>query len=347
MATIVRRTSQDGHVSFLVRVRRKGTPPQTATFSKRSEAKKWAQMTEGAIVEGRHFHTTEAKKHTLTDVITRYSREVLPHKRTSTIPDQVRQLRWWQTHLGHYPLTDITPAMLVEHRNILTQGRANGTVNRYLAVLSHAFTMAVREWQWCADNPVRKLSKPKEPRGRVRFLSEDERQRLLDSCQVSRNSSLYTIVVLALSTGARRGELLSLHWSDVDLKRGMLTFRKTKNGETRAVPVTGYALDVLAHHTKSRRHNTTLVFPDRTGRRPAGIREAFEYAVKRAGITNFRFHDLRHSAASYLAMGGASLAEIAEVLGHKTLQMTKRYTHLTESHTRGVVEKMNQTIFGK
>jgi len=347
MATIVRRTSQDGHVSFLVRVRRKGAPPQTATFSKRSEAKKWAQMTEGAIVEGRHFHTTEAKKHTLTDVITRYSREVLPHKRTSTIPDQVRQLRWWQTHLGHYPLTDITPAMLVEHRNILTQGRANGTVNRYLAVLSHAFTMAVREWQWCADNPVRKVSKPKEPRGRVRFLSEDERQRLLDSCQVSRNSSLYTIVVLALSTGARRGELLSLHWSDVDLKRGMLTFRKTKNGETRAVPVTGYALDVLAHHTKSRRHNTTLVFPDRTGRRPAGIREAFEYAVKRAGITNFRFHDLRHSAASYLAMGGASLAEIAEVLGHKTLQMTKRYTHLTESHTRGVVEKMNQTIFGK
>ena len=77
------------------------------------------------------------------------------------------------------------------------------------------------------------------------------------------------------------------------------------------------------------------------------IREAWTFAVQRAGITNFRFHDLRHSAASYLAMGGASLAEIAEVLGHKTLQMTKRYTHLTESHTRGVVERMNQAIFGK
>jgi len=262
MATIVRRISQDGHVSFLVRVRRKGMPPQTATFSKRSEAKKWAQMTEGAVLEGRHFQASEAKKHTLTDVITRYSREVLPHKRPSTIPDQVRQLHWWQIRLGHYLLTDITPAILVEHRNILTEGRANGTVNRYLAVLSHAFTMAVREWQWCADNPVRKITKPKEPRGRVRFLSEDERQRLLESCQMSRNSSLYIIVVLALSTGARRGELLSLHWSDVDLRRGMLTFRKTKNGETRAVPLTGYALDVLTKHTKIRRHNTTLVFPD-------------------------------------------------------------------------------------
>ena len=109
---------------------------------------------------------------------------------------------------------------------------------------------------------------------------------------------MYTIVILALSTGARRGELLSLHWSDVDLKRGMLTFRETKNGETRTVPLTGYALDVLTHHTKRRRLDTTLVFPDSTGRRPVGIREAFEYAVKRAGIRNFRFHDLRHSVAS-------------------------------------------------
>ena len=150
-----------------------------------------------------------------------------------------------------------------------------------------------------------------------------------------------------MSTGARRGELLSLHWSDVDLKRGMLTFRKTKNGETRAVPLTGYALEVLTHHTKIRRLDTILVFPERTGTRPMSIREAWKFAVKRAGITNFRFHDLRHSAASYLAMGGASLAEIAEVLGHKTLQMIKRYTHLTESHTRRVVELMNQTIFGK
>ena len=149
---------------------------------------------------------------------------------------------------------------------------------------------------------------------------------------MSRNSSLYTIVVLALSTGARRGELLSLHWSDVDLTREMLTFRKTKNGETRAVPLTGYALDVLSQRAQSRRRDTTLVFPNSTGTRPMSIREAFEYAVQRAGVMNFRFHDLRHSAASYLAMGGASLAEIAEVLGHKTLQMTKRYTHLTESH---------------
>src|SRR5262245_42749796 len=202
-------------------------------------------MTEGAVLEGRHFQASEAKKHTLTDLIDRYRREVLPDKRPSTIPDQVRQLHWWQTHLGHYLLADVTPALVVKHRTILTQGRANGTVNRYLAVLSHAFTMAVKEWQWCEDNPVRKVSKPKEPRGRIRFLSDEERQRLLESCKASRNSYLYTVVVLALSTGARRGELLSLHWRDVDFKRGLLTFRETTNSEIRSVPLTGYALEVL------------------------------------------------------------------------------------------------------
>jgi integrase len=347
MATFDHRIGPDGKIVYRVRVRRKGSATQTATFSKLSDAKKWAQVTEGAVLEGRLFQAPEAKKHTLSNLIDRYRREVLPHKRLSTIPDQVRQLHWWQTHLGHYLLADVTPALIVEHRNILTQSRANGTVNRYLAVLSHAFTMAVREWQWCEDNPVRKVSKPKEPRGRIRFISEDERERLLESCKGSRNAYLYTIVVLALSTGARRGELLSLHWRDVDLKRGMLTFRETKNGKTRSVPLTGYALDVLTKHAKVRRLDTTLVFPNERGTKPASIREAWEHAVKRADIYNFRFHDLRHSYASYLAMNGASLLEIAELLGHKTLSMVKRYAHLCESHTRGVVQRMSQAIFGE
>ena len=345
MATIDKRIMQDGTVTYRVRVRRKGYPQQVASFTKLSEAKRWGQMMEGSIIQRRHFPTPEAKRHTVSDLLTRYRNDVLPHKRASTVYNQVYHLRWWEAQLGHYALSAITPALIVEYRDKLARTRENSTVRRYLAVLSHAFTVAVQEWEWANENPFHKVSKPKEPRGRVRFLSEDERQRLLDSCQISWNSALYTIVVLALSTGARRGELLSLHWSDVDLRRGMLTFRKTKNGETRAVPLTGYALDVLTQHAKIRRLDTTLVFPERTGTRPMSIREAWKFAVQRAAITNFRFHDLRHSAASYLAMGGASLAEIAEVLGHKTLQMTKRYTHLTESHTRGVVERMNQAIF--
>jgi integrase len=207
---------------YRVRVRRKGYAIQIATFCKLSEAKQWAQITEGAVVEGHHFPTPEAKRHTVADLIGRYGCEVLPHKNPSTIKTQKQHLHWWQTHLGHYLLADITPAVLVEYRSILARGRANATVVRYLAVLSHAFTMAMREWQWCEDNPVRKISKPKEPKGRVRFLSEDERERLLNACKVSRCPYLYTIVVLALSTGAGRGDLLNLCWADVDMKASII-----------------------------------------------------------------------------------------------------------------------------
>jgi site-specific recombinase XerD len=160
---------------------------QTATFSKLSDAKKWAQVTEGTVLEGWYFQTPEAKRHTVTDLIDHYRRAVLPHKKLSTIKTQRQHLCWWQTHLGHYLLADITPAVLVEYRSILAHGRANATVVRDLAVLSHAFTMAMREWQWCEDNPVRKITKPKEPRGRVRFLSDEERPRLLALCKVSSN----------------------------------------------------------------------------------------------------------------------------------------------------------------
>jgi len=347
MATIVRRPGKNGQISYRAQVRRKGAPPLSATFTKLTDAKKWIQITEAAILEGRHFKTIEAKRHTLADLIERYLVEVMPQKRPRTSYTQTLYLIWWKAQLGYALLSDITPACLVAYRDRLAPGHAPATVNRYLQTLSAVFTVAVQELSWMDENPLCKVRKAKEPRGRIRFLSDDERARLLDACQRSRNKYLYTIVILALSTGARKGELLSLHWSDIDLKRGILIFRETKNGETRAVLVSGYVLAILAQYAKIWRRDISLVFPNSTGEKPLDIRDAWEYAVERAGISNFRFHDLRHSAASYLAMGGASLAEIAEVLGHKTLQMTKRYTHLTESHTRGVVERMNQTIFGK
>jgi integrase len=110
-----------------------------------------------------------------------------PRKRDSTVPDQARQLRWWKTRLGHYALADTTPALIAEYRDRLKRGRAGATAVRYLAVLSYAFTVAIREWQWCAGNPVLKITKLREPRGRVRFLSDQERHQLLGACQASRN----------------------------------------------------------------------------------------------------------------------------------------------------------------
>ena len=149
-----------------------------------------------------------------------------------------------------------------------------------------------------------------------------------------------------MSTGARQGELLGLRWPDVDLGRGLAFLHETKNNERRALPITGLAASILRETKRVRRVDTDLVFPSRTGK-PKFPQRAWNEALSAAQITDFRFHDLRHSAASYLAMNGATLMEIADVLGHKTLAMVKRYSHLTEQHTSQVVARMNEAIFGE
>ena len=206
---------------------------------------------------------------------------------------------------------------------------------------------------------MRKVTKPKEARGRVRFLSDDERTRLLAACRESPNPLLYPAVVLALSTGMRAGEIMGLYWREpksppedrawgvVDAVGSRIILHLTKNGERRVVPLVGHALDQVRELAKVRRLDTDLLFPGRVNpSEPIDLRQPWEKAMEKADIHDFRFHDLRHSAASYLAMNGASLAEIAETLGHKTLQMVKRYSHLSEAHTASVVERMNAKIFG-
>lgn len=352
MANIEKRTSKEGKTSYRVKVRLKGFPVQHATFERLTDARKWAQNTESAIREGRYFKTTEAKRRTLSELIDRYIKDVLPNKPKNS-KNTLRHLNWWKDELGSFFLVDISPAMIAEKRDQLAAGittrhkkRSPSTVVRYLTALSAALTMAVKEWHWLDDSPMRRVTKPQEPRGRVRFLSDDERARLLVECKNSDSDYLYTAVVLALSTGARRMEILGLDWKSIDLTRGVITLEETKNGERRALPLAGHALDLMKEHAKIRRVNCPLVFPSKNLKSPIDLRTPFENALKRAEITDFRWHDLRHSCASYLAMNGASLAEIAEILGHKTLQMVKRYAHLSEAHTSKVVARMNEKIFG-
>ena len=140
---------------------------------------------------------------------------------------------------------------------------------------------------------------------------------------------------------------INLNWQDVNLKEGFLILHKTKNGTRRRVPLSGLGLSLLYEHSKIRRIDTTLLFPSKlNAQKRTNIRAAFEYAMIRADVKDFKWHDLRHCAASYLAMNGASLAEIAEVLGHKTLSMVKRYAHLSDGHVSNVVASMNAKIFG-
>ena len=350
MAYIEERRTQKGKTRYKAQIKIKGHPVLNATFNRKTDAERWAQQTEADIRRGKHFPTQESKKHTLKDTIERYERDILPG-RTRSKRDSI--LKWWKNRLGDYLLADITSPRITEARDELLNGityrgtkRSPTTCRHYLVTLSHVFTIAQKEWAWASFNPVNNVSKPSPARGRIRFLDDDERRRLLEACKNSSNPLLHIIVVLAMSTGMRRSEILNLCWSNIDLKTGKIVLHETKNNERHVVYVTGFALELICEHDKIRRIDSILLFPGKSPSKPIDIRSAWEHALKIANVKNFVFHDLRHTFASYMVMNGASLAETAEALNHKTLAMTNRYAHLSEDHIAGVVAKMNEKIFG-
>lgn len=342
MATIQTRITQGGRKRFRAIVRIKGYPSATATFDRKTDARSWSRKIETKIEEGKYFPQSKAKSTSLENLIDRYIDTVMQRKLRSAYT-QTAQLVWWKAQLGQHKISDVSPHMIASCRDQLTLRPAS--VNRYLAALSHVFTVAIREWDLLENNPVVKVSRLKEPKGRTRFLDDAERSHLIKEVQASNSPLLYPIVILALSTGARKGEILNLKWADVDLSRRMFILHDTKNGEKRGLPLVGLAFDLINELRQARSNEVGFVFPNRVGDGPLDIRTAWRTVVKRAELEDFRFHDLRHSAASYLAMNGATLAEIAEVLGHKSLEMVRRYTHLSVDHTASVVGRMNEKIF--
>jgi integrase len=345
MATIVTRKNADGKTVYKAVVRRKGVPTQTATFAKRSDAQDWAVKAEGAIVERRYFPQRAAQNHTLTDAIDRYLKETLPDSKPGTATKRKQVLGWWKTRLGAMRLSDVTTDQILTVRTELRQTFKATSANTYISHLSACLTRAAIVWKWIPASPLWKVPRLPGKSERCRYLSRDERVRLLEACKQSRSPHLYPIVFLAISTGARRGELLNLMWADVDFDRHTLTFWNTKNGEHRVVAVTGPAVQILQEQYNRWSSESTYVFPGLKGRGLRPFYETWDTARKRAKIVDFRFHDLRHTCASYLAMNGATLIEIAAVLGHKNIQETHRYAHLTQDHTHGVLEKMTRAVF--
>ncbi len=342
MATIRKRPGVRG-VRWQAIVRIGGHPTQRETFSTKTAAQNWARTTETAIVDGRRFPNREAKRRTVRDLLERYKTSEIPKKGDKDNP--TRQADFWSNRLGDLRLFQLSPAVVVEVRDELAVRRSAATVNRYLALLSHACTTAVREWEWMESNPLQRVKRLKEPAGRVRFLDDDERGRLLSAVRASDYPHLYVITLIALTTGARRGEIFNLRWRDVDLNAQRAVLNKTKNSERRSLALVGLVIDELAKHSKVRSLTDDFLFKPNGGR-SSEFRNAWNKALQDAEITDFRFHDLRHCCASYLAMNGATTAEIAAVLGHKTLAMVKRYSHLSDEHVRGVVERTAAKVLG-
>lgn len=223
--------------------------------------------------------------------------------------------------------------------------RSSSTANRYMAALSRAFTIAIREWGWLKDSPMANVNRPKEMKPRERYLDKDEITLLLSTCRKSKSPHLYPVTLFALATGARKGEILGLKWDDIDFFRATATFRDTKNGETRAVYLSSIILKCLQDERNKRNVLSAYVFPNHDGTKCACIRTAWELVVEEMGLKDVVFHSLRHTAASHLAMGGFSTLEIAAILGHKSLSMVKRYSHLSTSSTAKALDQMNEDIF--
>lgn len=355
MATIEVRKSCS-KTSYRARVRVKGYPQITASFARKTDAKRWAAGIEADIHSGRYFPETH---HTLSDAIKRYSDQHLPQLKDAAKRSQ--HLSWWNNQIGRMRMSDIKSDTISKCRSILqtqpsTFGRHRGrprsdaTVNRYVASLSAMFSRAVNEWEWVEKNPCSKLKKLREGSGRRRFLSQEELSALLTSCKEAGHPELEVIVLIAVTTGMRRGEILNLRQSDIDRKRGRILIRESKNGDSRSVPLVSQvqsALNALSTVTSIRRDALLFPQPGTNSEKPLVIDRMWQKARTAAELTDFRFHDLRHTAASYLAMEGAGLREIADILGHKTLAMVKRYSHLTEDHKHKTVSRMANRVLGR
>lgn len=358
MATIRKRVSGTGKTAYHVQIRLRGFAPETASFERLSDAKEWAGKVETDMKAGRHFGG--ARRHTFKELADEYEAEAA-HLRS--FDDRKLHLKHWRAVFGSDLLSDVTPQRIKKERDKLLgsptrhkapatgnpeldsqreMGRRGGpTVNRYLASLSACFSYGVKSLQWIERNPCERVAKSPEKPGRVRFLSEDELKRLLDACRPQ--PDLYLAVVLSLTTGGRQSEIMSIRWSQVDFKRRVIILNQgtTKNTDARALPLAGEAFALLQERSKVRSLTDDRVFPpvvEKADRR--SLREAWSKALKTAEIADFRWHDLRHTAASYLAMSGISLVEIAKVLGHRTLAMVARYAHLDPSHVVSIGDRL-------
>lgn len=249
-------------------------------------------------------------------------------------------VRHWRAHFGKScRLRDISVRRIEAFRTKrLKAGVQKSTVNRNVAVLKRMLNVAI-DWDLLSENPAVRVKQYRENGSSMRFLTRDEADRLLAECRASRNELLEPLVVLALNTGARKGELTGLRWADVDLDARTITFPKTKSGERRDMPVNDVVVKLL-RRLKRRTGDAKHVF-SRDGEHMRSFRAAWEAALDRAKIENFRFHDLRHTYASWATQGGVDVRQLQRLLGHKTLAMTMRYSHLGESHLRDAAEMVS------
>ncbi len=241
---------------------------------------------------------------------------------------------------GNLNVRDLNTSIIENWQSERLKGNKPATVNRVLACLKHMVNKGV-DWEMATEEILKKVRKVKlleENNKRLRFLNLEECQELINCC----TPHLKPIVTVALHTGMRRGEILGLRWEQVDLRHGFILLDTTKNGERREIPIDTtleFLFQDILEDAKSE-----YVFTDKNGKPYKGIKRSFKTALKEVGIRDFRFHDMRHTFASHLAMKGVDLKTIQELLGHKSLNMTLRYAHLSPGHKKKAVNILDKAL---
>lgn len=298
-----------------------GYPEESKSFTTKAEAQTWARGVETAMDKGTHQPYHEARHLLLKDVLLRYKAEVTPTKRGAKREGQSIDFMTRQKFTGHSMAT-LTSAVVAGYRDERLKTVSAGTIIRELSILSGAISHARREWGVPTPNPCALVRKPTTPQGRTRLLTAEEESRLLDELRpIKRRSPLMIpLVVLALETAMRRGELLAMQWENIDLDSQTVILPLTKNGTARIVPLSRKAVATLR---ELQTNKNGPVFPISF----MTMNNCFVHACKRAGIVGLRFHDLRHTATTTLATKLPNVIELAAVTGHQTIQMLKRYYH--------------------
>ncbi|WP_237173554.1 site-specific integrase [Paracandidimonas lactea] len=355
MATIVKTPSG----TWKAVIRKTGWPTASKTFRTKRDAEDWARRTEDEMVRGVYIQRAPGERMTVEAALKRYLREVTPTKRESTRISEHKKAQPLLRHLGKYSLAALSADIVAQYRDTRLAGnpdengklvpRSNNTVRLELALLSHLFTVAIKEWgMGLPFNPVSQIRRPAPGAGRNRRLTPAENKCLLAAVDAYSNPMFSWIVRIALETGMRLSEIAGLRLSQVDLQKRVVRLDITKNSSPRTVPLTKAATAALqaAIYNPTRPPETDLVFfgePGRDGvRRPYLFDKAWTDAKKAAGLTDFRFHDLRHEAVSRLVEAGLSDQEVAAISGHKSMQMLKRYTHLRAEDLVGKLDRLGQ-----
>ena len=357
MATIRKR----GPYQWQVSIRRKGYPVQHRTFEIKADAEAWARSVENKMDRGLFISRAAAESTTLADCLKRYLKEVTPQKKGAR--QEAMKARIILRHqIASLYMANVRGSDMAGYRDDrLAEGKAPSTVQKELALLSHMFNTARREWGMeSITNPVQLISKPKINNQRDRRLQSDEEERLLAACSpLFHNSNVWLkpLVLMALETAMRKGELLDLRWKNIDFdKRQLKCKNKDPKGEAlvRYVPVSTLAIETLKDLPRSvngRVFQTTdnaikLAFPRACKRACEHVYEHKSGKKKKCncqGIEGLRFHDLRHEATSrFVESGLFTDVQVASITGHKTLQMLKRYAHMRPSDLAELLDKAAQ-----